>query len=95
MVNQNQSQGQPTNQAITGANAAKARSQESSSELAQSSGEISRLLLAKSKAGFEFGSLGSAQGSTQRGSQSEYSNQSELSQSSGQISQILNRESNQ
>lgn len=93
MYNQNQRQGQPTNQAVTGANAAKAQSQESASELAQSSGEISRLLLAKSKAGFEFGSLGSSQ-NAQRGSQSEYSNSSELSQSSGQISQILNQESN-
>lgn len=86
MYNQNQAQGQPTNKTLTNANAMKAQSMESSSELSQSSGEISRLLLAKAKSGMEFGSFSRSQGS---GTSSEYSNQSELNSSSGQTTRML------
>lgn len=56
-----QNQGQPTPQNITAQNASAANAkfqQETAGELAQSSGQISQLLLARSKAGFEFGNLG-------------------------------------
>ena len=78
MFNQNQAQGQATNKSLTSQNAAQARDMESSSELAQSSGEISRLLLAKAKSGMEFGSFSRSQ-----------SSQSELNSSSGSMTRTL------
>lgn len=56
-----QNQGQPSPQNITAQNAMAANAkyqQESASELAQSPGQISQLLLANAKAGFEFGNMG-------------------------------------
>lgn len=80
-------------------NAQKANQQmnmENSSELARSNGEISRLLLAKSKAGFEFGKMGNYQ--TQQSNLSNMAatgqqNQLEVDQLSGKEFQILSQTS--
>ncbi|MCL6590324.1 MAG: hypothetical protein K6U80_10260 [Firmicutes bacterium] len=55
----NQNQNQQMNRNFSNAQAANAQiNMETASDLAQSPGAISQLLLAKSKAGFEFGNLG-------------------------------------
>jgi hypothetical protein len=56
-----QNQGQPSPQNLNARNATAANAsyqQEAASELAQSPGQISQILLSRSKAGFEFGALG-------------------------------------
>jgi hypothetical protein len=56
-----QNQGQPTSQNFTAQNVMAANAkyqQEAAGELAQSPGQISQFLLARSKAGFEFGNMG-------------------------------------
>ncbi len=53
--NQNQNQAQMNMQNVQAANAQ--ANNENASELAQSSGQVSQLLLAKAKQGFEFGTL--------------------------------------
>jgi hypothetical protein len=59
---QNQSQQTPQNIVAQNAKVANARYQQefASSELAQAPGQISKMLLANSKAGFEFGNVGNA-----------------------------------
>jgi hypothetical protein len=66
---------------------------ENSSELAQSQGQISRLLLAKASSGqFEFASMSPARPQSQSANSSLQS-QLEVDRSAGQISQILSSQS--
>ncbi len=68
--------------------------QESSSELAQSKGQISQLLLANATSGkFEFGLLSSQSLSSRSQNMSAGQRQLELDQSAGQISRILSGQS--
>jgi hypothetical protein len=107
-----QNQGQPSPQNITAQNAMAANAkyqQESASELAQSPGQISQLLYANAKAGFEFGNMGRNVTANNANANARYefgnisnnaamananvNQNSELNQSNGQISQTLARQS--
>ena len=67
---------------------------ESSSELAQSQGQISRLLLSKATSGkFEFASMSGSPAQSMSAQSSFQSQPLEVDQSSGQISQILSSQS--
>ena len=93
--------GAPTSRSLTAQNAQMARQNygsENASELAQSQGEISRLLLAKAKQGFEFGNLGAgANYNAYQANNSAFQQQQglEVDQSAGQVSQILSQQSRQ
>ena len=88
MVNA-QNQGQPAAQnMMKKAQTANAQfQQESAGELTQSPGQISQLLLARAKAGFEFGKLPA------NNVNAGFNQNQELNQSGGQISGILAKES--
>ncbi len=90
----NNYQSQSQNQFAKAQNLNQQMNQESSSELAQSKGQISQLLLSNAASGkFEFGLMSSQSLSSRNQNANAGQSQLEIDQSAGQISQILSGQS--